>query len=117
MLNLIVRWILLALALMLIAWIVPGIAVTNFFVALLAAVVIGFINVFIRPIVLFLSIPINIVTLGLFTFIVNALMLLLVSAIVPGFTIDGFLNAILGSLLLSVLSVLINWASGEVQHA
>jgi len=117
MINYIVRWVLLALSLLLVAWIVPGIQVNGFFAALIAALVIGIVNVLIRPILLAITLPINVLTLGLFTFVVNALLLWLVGAIVPGFLVAGFVPALLGSVLLSILSVIINWASGELQPA
>ncbi|OGI00261.1 MAG: hypothetical protein A2104_01765 [Candidatus Melainabacteria bacterium GWF2_32_7] len=117
MLNAIIRWVLLALAVMLVAFIVPGIQVGGFLAALIAALVIGIINLFIRPIVMALTLPINLLTLGLFTFVINALLLWFVGAITPGFTVEGFVPALLGSLLLSILSVLINWTSAQVQHA
>ena len=117
MLNAIIRWVLLALAVMLVAFIVPGIQVAGFLAALIAALIIGIVNLFIRPIVMALTLPINLLTLGLFTFIINALLLWLVGIITPGFTVAGFVPALLGSLLLSILSVLINWTSGRVAHA
>ena len=117
MINLFLRWVLLSLSLMLVAWVVPGVKITGFTDALAATAVIGFVNIFIRPLALFLFFPINILTLGLFTFIINALLLLLVANIVPGFEIHGFLYAIAGSILLSFFSVIINWAAGELQPA
>ncbi|MDD3014139.1 MAG: phage holin family protein [Candidatus Gastranaerophilales bacterium] len=117
MIKYIVRLILLALSLLLVAWIVPGIRMSGFTAAIIAAFVIGIVNVLIRPVLLFITLPINILTLGLFTFIVNALLLWLVGAVVPGFQVMGFIPALLGSILLSILSVLINWASGELQPA
>lgn len=105
---LIIRWILLALTLLFTAWLLPGIHLAGFWPALWAALVIGIINVFIRPILMIITIPINILTLGLFTFILNALLLLLVARIVPGFVIDGFLSALLGSIIISIVSVFIN---------
>jgi len=117
MINLAIRWILLALSLILVAWIVPGIAINGFFAALLAALVIGIVNILIRPIVVALTLPINLLTLGLFTFVINALLLMLVAAIVPGFTVAGFGAALIGSILLSILSVVINRASEVLQHA
>lgn len=117
MLNAIIRWVLLALAVMLVAFIVPGIQVAGFLAALIAALIIGIVNLFIRPIVMALTLPINLLTLGLFTFIVNAFLLWLVGVITPGFTVAGFIPALLGSLLLSIFSVLINWTSGRVAHA
>lgn len=105
---LIIRWILLALTLLFTAWLLPGIHLAGFWPALWAALVIGIINVFIRPILMIITIPINIITLGLFTLILNALLLLLVARIVPGFIIDGFLSALLGSIIISIVSVFIN---------
>ena len=108
MIRMIIRWVLFALALLFTAWIVPGISFVNFQTALLAALVMGLINLFIRPIILILTLPINLLTLGLFTFIINALMFLLVAKIVAGFIVTGFLTALLGSIILSVISIFIN---------
>lgn len=108
MLSLLLRWVLFALALLFTAWIVPGISFAGFSSALLAALVIGLVNIFIRPIFLILTLPLNLLTLGLFTFIINALMFLLVAKIVVGFTVTGFLAALLGSIVLSILSIFIN---------
>ena len=82
--RLIFRWIINALALLLVAYLVPGIAVDGIWSALLTALVLGLVNAIIRPILLVLTLPVNIVTLGLFTFVINALMIWLVSAIVKG---------------------------------
>lgn len=108
MIELIIRWILFALALIITAKIIPGISLGGFVPALWAALAMGIVNIFIRPILLILTLPINLLTLGLFTFVINALMFLLVSKIVPGFTVSGFLAAFLGSLVLSILSIFIN---------
>lgn len=108
LINLILRWILLALALLAVASIVPGITIKGFGTALIVALVIGLINVFIRPIIEILTLPINILTLGLFTFVINALLLWLAAAIVNGFEIAGFIAALLGSILLSIFSLIIN---------
>lgn len=108
MLDLILRWILLALALLVVAAIIPGIAISGFGTALIVALVIGLINLFIRPIVTILTLPINLLTLGLFTFVINALMLWLAAALVSGFEISGFFAALLGSILLSIFSLVIN---------
>lgn len=105
---LVIRWLLFALALLFIAWIIPGIHLAGFKAALLASLVIGIVNVLIRPILVVITIPITIFTLGLFIFILNALLFLLVGHIVPGFQVDGFLSAFLGSILLSILSIFIN---------
>jgi putative membrane protein len=108
MFDVIIRWILMALALLFVAWLVPGVSVDGFLSAFLAAIVIGAVNIFIKPILMILTAPINILTLGLFTFVINALMFLLVSHIVPGFETDGFLSALLGSIVLSFVSIFIN---------
>ena len=108
MLLLIIRWVLFALALLFTAWITPGISFAGFMSALWAALVMGIVNIFIRPLLILLTLPINILTLGLFTFIINALMLLLVAKLVAGFAVDGFLAALLGSIVLSILSMFIN---------
>ncbi len=107
MLGLIIRWVLSALALLFVAWIVPGISFTGFLSAFYAAFVMGLVNIFIRPILLIFTLPINLLTLGLFTFIINALMFLLVAKLVPGFMVIGFVAALLGSILLSILRVFI----------
>ena len=108
------RWIVNALALLAIAMIVPGFHVASFLVALLAALVLGLVNALIRPIVIILTLPATIITLGLFAFVVNALMIWLVSTVVPGFTVDGFVPALLAALLLWVVSTATNHL---LQHA
>lgn len=104
----IIRWILSALLVILIAWIVPGITVSNFISALLVVVVIALINIFIRPLVEFISLPINFLTLGLFGLIINALLFMLAGKIAPGFQVEGFWSALLGSIILAVMMPLIN---------
>lgn len=107
--SLLIRWLLNALALVATAALVPGIIVENYFSALIAALVLGLINIFIKPILLLLTLPINMFTLGLFTLVINGLMLELVSAIVKGFNITGgFGSAILGALVLSIISFVLN---------
>lgn len=102
------RWIGYALAIMFISWVVPGISVAGFLNAMLVAIIIALINVFIKPILLLITLPINLVTLGLFTLIINALLFLFAGYIAPGFEVDGFLSAFIGALLLSILSVGLN---------
>ena len=91
--------------LMLVANIVSGIEIESWSYALLAALVLGVINAIIRPIMIILTIPFTLLTFGLFLFVINALMLLLMAALVPGVTIGGFVPAMLGGLILSVLNV------------
>ena len=103
-LHIIVAVVLNALALMLTAYIVPGFRVADFTTALLAAIVLGVVNTFIRPLLGFLTAPISFVTLGLFSFVLNAIMLFIVAAIVSGFKVDGWVPAILGAVVLSLVS-------------
>jgi putative membrane protein len=97
-----------AVAVAITAYILPGVNVAGFVNALLAAIVLSIINAFIKPIVILLTLPINIITLGLFTFVINALMILIVSTIVPGFNVDGFWWALLFSLILSVVQMVLH---------
>lgn len=105
---LIVKWIVYALAIILTAWLIPGISVANFWSAMLACVVIAIINVFVKPVIKFISLPINILTVGLFSLVINALLLMLAGWITPGLHVDGFLSALLGSLILSVCGVIVS---------
>jgi putative membrane protein len=98
------QWLLSAIAIGIAAYVVPGVHVT-ISGAIIAAVVFGAINLFIRPVILLLTLPINILTLGLFTLVVNALLVLLVGVLVPGFFVSGFWTALLFSVVLGV----INW--------
>lgn len=97
-----------AAALLLTAYIVPGFKVESFTTALLAAIVLGVVNTFIKPILSLLSAPLTIITLGLFSFVVNAVVLFIVAAIVPGVKIEGWLPAILGAIVLSVVGTILN---------
>lgn len=100
----IARWLINAGTLLGLAYLLHGIVVGGVVPALVAAAVLGIVNAFIRPLLLVLTLPLNIITLGLFTFVINGLMLWLVSALVPGFSVNGLLTAIIGSLLLSIIS-------------
>lgn len=105
MLNTLARWVIYSLIIIFVAWIVPGITVENFLTAMLACIIIALINTFIKPFLQLISLPITILTFGLFSFIINALMLLLAGAITPGFEVEGFLSALLGSIILSLTGV------------
>lgn len=102
--NILIRFVLNALAVMAAAYIVPGISVRSFWTALIAAIVIGLVNALIRPILLILTLPINIVTLGLFTLVVNALMFWLAASLVKGFDVVGFGAAFWGALVFWLVS-------------
>ncbi len=108
MMNLLVRWVLLALLIMLIAWVIPGITITGFLAAMVVVVIIGIVNLLIRPLVQLISLPLNILTLGIFSLIVNALLFILVAKFSPGFQIDGFWSGFFGALILSVISPFID---------
>lgn len=105
---LILRWILSALTLLVVAELIPGFEVASFTYALIAAVFIGLANALIRPILLILTLPVNILTLGLFTFVINALILLIVANILDGFEITGFSAAFWGALTLWAMNLIIN---------
>ena len=104
-----IKWIALALAMMFTAWVVPGISVSSFGTALIASIVIALINVFIKPILVLLTLPINILTLGIFILVINALLFMFVAFLIPGVEVDGFWSAFLGALILSILSIGISW--------
>lgn len=108
MVRFIANWIVNGLALYIVSQIVTGIYLEGFGAALLAAAVIGLVNALVKPILILATLPINFVTLGLFTFVVNAVMLLLASALTPGFRIDGFGTALLGAVLLSLISSILH---------
>ncbi|MEI6330449.1 MAG: phage holin family protein [Pseudanabaena sp. ELA645] len=97
-----------ALGLLIVDMIVPGVDIANFPSALLAAIVIGFVNAFISPVLRVLSLPLTFITLGLFSFILNGILLWLASIIVPGFTMNGFLAFILAPIVLSFCSTFLN---------
>jgi putative membrane protein len=103
--GLIIRWVLNTLALLLVANVVPNFHYRSWVTLAIAAAVLGLLNVIVRPILYLLTLPITIVTLGLFLLILNAVMLELTAWLVPGFDIDGFGWAIVGALLLSVISL------------
>lgn len=106
--GIIVRWLLNALALLITSGIVKGIQIEGFTAALVAALVLGIVNAIIRPLIVLFTLPINILTLGLFTFVINGFMLLLVSGVVKGFNVHGFGSAIIGSLVLSIISYILS---------
>lgn len=106
MIRMIARWIINALALYIVARILPGIHLTDFGSALIAVLIIGLVNALIKPVLFLLTLPVTVLTLGLFTFVLNALMFMLASAVTPGFKIDGFGTALLGSILLSIITTI-----------
>lgn len=103
------RWLLNTLVLMLVANIVPGISFSSFWSALITSLVFGLINALIRPLVLLLTLPINILTLGLFTLIINALMFMLAGTIVKGFEVANFTSAFWGALIYWIIVTAIHY--------
>jgi putative membrane protein len=102
------KWAVNIISLLVVLHTVPGIRADRFETAVVAALLLGLINVFLKPIVILLTLPLNILTLGFFTLIINGLMLYLVSKLVPGFNIAGFWNAFWGALVFSIISFLLN---------
>lgn len=102
--NLIIRLLINALIILVLAWAIPGIHVTSYWTALIVAVILGLLNIFIKPVLVILTIPITILTLGLFLFIINALIIMLAGYMIDGFTVDGFWWALLFSILMTVLN-------------
>ena len=102
--RLIAKWLIVALALLATAYALPGVFVSGFYAALIVAVILGFVNLILKPILILFTLPINIVTLGLFTFIINGLLFWFVASFVDGFDVDGFWWAVLGALVVSAFS-------------
>ncbi len=100
------KWLLSAAAILIAAYVLPGVVVAGLWTALILAVVLGLLNLVIKPLLVLLTLPINILTLGLFTLVINALIVMLASSIVKGFAVGGFLNALLFSLLLTLIQEL-----------
>ena len=108
--KIIVRWLLLAAALLLVAYLYPGVTVKSFGSAMLAAFVLGLFNTLLRPILVLLTLPVTLITLGLFLFVINALMFYFAAEVLEGFHVTGFLAALIGSLLYSLCGMVIDVA-------
>jgi putative membrane protein len=109
--KLIVRWVLLAAALLLVAHLYPGVQVQSFGSAMLAALVIGLFNALLRPLLVLLTLPVTLITLGLFLFVINALMFYAAAIVLgPGFNVSGFAAALIGSLIYSLCGMVIDVA-------
>ena len=109
MIKILVRWLLLAAALLLVAYLYPGVTITSFFAAAMAALVLGLVNAVIRPFLVLLTLPVTILTLGLFLFVINALLFWLVAEIVQGFQVTGFVASLVGSVLYSLITLVTSW--------
>ncbi len=107
--SILLRWLLNALALMLVAYLYSGVQVAGLFPALIAALVLGLVNALIRPILIVLTLPVTVLTLGLFIFVINALLFWFVAEIIKGFNVSGFIAALIGSLMYSVITLITSW--------
>ncbi len=106
--GILIRWLILTAAIMIASYLISGIEVRDFSSAFLAAAILGVLNAFFRPVLIVLTLPLNILTLGLFTFVINALLLEMASGVIGGFEVHGFWSAVLGSLVISIVSWLLS---------
>lgn len=108
MMKTLIRWLLLAAALLLVAHLYPGVQVRSFVSALIAALVLGLLNTLLRPLLVLLTLPVTVLTLGLFLFIINALMFWAAAFVLDGFGVNGFTAALIGSLIYSLCGMVID---------
>ncbi|MBI2618366.1 phage holin family protein [Candidatus Kaiserbacteria bacterium] len=108
--GIITKFFLTVLALLLVSQVVPGITIASFYIALIVAVVLGLINLILKPILLILTLPINLLTLGLFTFVVNAGIFWFVSTFIDGFSVDGFIPAFVGAFIIAI----VHWSAEKL---
>ena len=106
--NILINLLVTGIAVVISSYILPGVKVDGFLTAVVVGVVLGIVNSILKPVLVILTLPITILTLGLFTFVINALLVMLVSAIVPGFKVDGFLWALIFSVVLSLVGSFLN---------
>jgi len=111
--NILIQILVNGLAVFITAYLLPGVHVNNFITAIIVGIVLGVVNAFVKPVLVLLTLPITIVTLGLFYLVLNALLILLVAQIVPGFIIASFWWALLFGLVMSVVSWFLNNLSGK----
>jgi putative membrane protein len=108
-----IKFLISVLSIMITAYFIAGITVDSIWVALWLSLFLGFLNVVIKPILVILTLPINILTLGLFTFVINAILVLIASSVIKGFEVDGFWIAMLFSIVVSIVSYLLNVIIGK----
>lgn len=113
--QLLFRWLIATLAIIIAAYLLPGVHVAGVFAALVVAIVVGLINALIRPLILILTLPLNILTFGLLTFVINAFMIMLAARIVEGFAVDSFWWALLFSIVLTLVGSILKGAA-EPEH-
>ena len=111
--NLLLKFIVTSVAILAVAKLLPGIEVNSLFALTMTVVILGILNAFLRPIMVIITLPITVVTLGLFLFIINGIILYLVSLFIDGFEISSLFTAIVASILITIVSGIINWLARE----
>jgi putative membrane protein len=106
--GLLIRWLILTVAILSAAYLLDGMEVRGFISAFFAAAILGILNAVLRPVLIILTLPLNILSLGLFTFVINAFLLKMASGVIPGFEVHGFWPALFGSLIISLVSWLLS---------
>lgn len=106
--GIVIKWLLLTGAVIITAYLFDSISVSGFIPALFAAAAIGMLNMLLRPILIILTLPVNVMTFGLFTFLINALMLKIASGLIPGFAVTGFWSTVFGAMVISIVNWLLN---------
>jgi putative membrane protein len=109
---LLLKWLIMTISIIVSSYLIPGVKVEGFFAALWVAFFLGIVNVLIKPILILITLPINILTLGLFTFVINALLILLASSVLKGFEVGGFWTAVLFGIVLSLINYVIGHLLG-----
>lgn len=112
--KVILRLLVYTCAVLITAWLLPGITVSNFATAVMVAISLAIINTFIRPVLIFLTIPVTVFTLGIFLLVINALIILFIGRIIPGFAVDGFWWALLFSVILSIIAAIFGTSSTTI---
>jgi putative membrane protein len=110
--HILLRWLIMTVSILISAYLIPGVRVSGFFAALWVALFLGIINTLVKPFLIIITLPINILTLGLFTFVINAVLILLASAVIRGFDVNGFWIAVLYSVVLSIINYLLGHLLG-----
>ncbi|RKZ04925.1 MAG: phage holin family protein [Candidatus Hydrothermota bacterium] len=111
--GLLIRWLVNALALGFTSWIIKGIEVSGVVPIFVACLVLGILNAVLRPILFFLTLPLNVLTFGIFTFVINGFLLMITSKVVDGFYVSGFWSAFVGAILLSIISTFLSFLVGD----
>jgi putative membrane protein len=111
--GILIRWLVSTAAVLAASWFLDGICISGFLPALFAAGLLGILNAVLRPVIIVLTLPINILTIGLFTFVINAFLLKIVSSLIPGFDVFGFWTAVCGAIIIGGVSWLLNMFIGS----